>query len=345
MSPSPPPPPRVVLREHLAGVTALHFPVALQGHLLSCSEDGDVLLWSLSTRRVLGKFLPHGNAHLLSVVHSSEHVITQDRKGCVMGWELEAGETAACKPIFMLPCMSHSFCKMAVTSGVGVVVPHSDDDIAVWDVRIRPARPGARLVFDRKARGMCLAVHAVTDPHTHTGHVIAAFEDGSLCGWDSRQPKVQWTSKQHQDAVTSLSCSPSSLQDFRTGPTDPGNTPTHRIRIFTAGADKTARALRWDTSSPAEAPQLRHCAALDTTVGHTSLRADGRVLACACWDNTVRVFQSRNLKPLAVLSFHGSSCQAVAFSPHTGMLASGGQDTKISLWDCFIDSFSSRVEE
>ena len=151
---------------------------------------------------------------------------------------------------------------------------------------------------------------------------------------------------------------------------------------FTAGTDKCLRSLRFRRSGGiGTSPSAKPPVVLAATVGDLALRADGRLLAGGCWDNTVgpfparaartpirtrspplrllqfhsrlqdrhiptpqvRLFQPKGLKPLAVLSFHRQSCHAVAFSPHTGMLASAGVDAKIALWDTFAHTFNTQV--
>ena len=72
-------------------------------------------------------------------------------------------------------------------------------------------------------------------------------------------------------------------------------------------------------------------------VSSVTCRHDGRIFASACWDGSVRVFDSKRLRPLAVLSHHTGSAYALAFAPLNtpasvggpGMLASGGKDAHI----------------
>jgi WD40 repeat protein/serine/threonine protein kinase len=60
---------------------------------------------------------------------------------------------------------------------------------------------------------------------------------------------------------------------------------------------------------------------------------DGRLLAAACFDSTVRVLDADTLAEIAVLRGHGRAVECVAFSPDGSRLASGATDYAIKLWD------------
>ncbi|KAJ2958204.1 hypothetical protein NQZ79_g6213 [Umbelopsis isabellina] len=68
------------------------------------------------------------------------------------------------------------------------------------------------------------------------------------------------------------------------------------------------------------------------------VRDDAKIIATAGWDNRIRVFSAKTLKPLAVLSFHRESIYAVAFaslpSDHH-YLVGGSKDHRISIWNIY----------
>ena len=84
-------------------------------------------------------------------------------------------------------------------------------------------------------------------------------------------------------------------------------------------------------------------------MGSALVREDSTIMVTGGWDSRVRVFSWKNpakLKPLAVLDFHTEAVEAMAFSKgrlEVGrlagkrLIAAGGKDGKVSLWDIYSD--------
>jgi WD40 repeat protein len=59
---------------------------------------------------------------------------------------------------------------------------------------------------------------------------------------------------------------------------------------------------------------------------------DGRVIAAACTDRTIRLWNVETGSDIATLWGHTDWVQSVAFSPDGKLLASGSADRTIILW-------------
>ena len=84
-------------------------------------------------------------------------------------------------------------------------------------------------------------------------------------------------------------------------------------------------------------------------MGAALVRDDSSIMVTGGWDARLRVFswkKPEKLKPLAVLDFHSEPVEAMAFSKGRSeegrlagkrLLAAGGKDGKVSLWDIYSD--------
>jgi WD40 repeat protein len=80
----------------------------------------------------------------------------------------------------------------------------------------------------------------------------------------------------------------------------------------------------------------KRIAVLGGHIGNISCLAfsrDGKTLASASRDTTIRLWSVPSRKEVATLSGHIGSVDAVAFNPNGRQLASGGKDKTIKLWD------------
>jgi len=92
-------------------------------------------------------------------------------------------------------------------------------------------------------------------------------------------------------------------------------------------------------------------------VNDLAIRADLKIYAAACWDHRVRVYGIADHSLLAVLQHHAEHVYSVAWCPtlqrttqasaggeqsfELGLLASGGKDNKVAVWQLYNDQQST----
>lgn len=97
--------------------------------------------------------------------------------------------------------------------------------------------------------------------------------------------------------------------------------PEHYVAPNAEAALRAAVAgAHWRMTLPAA--DARH----QSGVTEVAFRPDGKTLASAGTDGTVRIWESPTLKPLQILTGHNGTATSVAFSPDGKTLASGGGD-------------------
>ncbi|KAI4900656.1 hypothetical protein NFI96_025251 [Prochilodus magdalenae] len=152
--------------------------------------------------------------------------------------------------------------------------------------------------------------------------LCAGYEDGSLVLWDVSHRRPLSCLKVHGEPVMCL--------DFDTG----------RQKGISGSSEKTLTSWTIDSQ---QSLQVQDCAPLTNPgVSQLRVRADGKIVAAAGWDGSVRVFGWKRLRPLAVLQHHKDLVHSVAFSDHPEpsqrLMAAGSKDQRISLWSIYSES-------
>jgi WD40 repeat protein len=99
-------------------------------------------------------------------------------------------------------------------------------------------------------------------------------------------------------------------------------------QLFSASDNHAIRCWDSDTGESIGDPWTGHT----DTVNSLSLSPDGTKIASASDDQTVRFWDAQSGDPIAQPLYHDNVPVAVTFSPSGEFVASGGSDTKVSIW-------------
>ena len=342
-----PPAPECVLRGHAADVTAARFGSGGHWHdesglprLISASADGELRIWSLQTRRPVAKVAAHPDKSVLTVQSlAGGRVLTQGRDGFVHVWDAHEGEIRG--PVLTLRSASYNFCQCAcngtlatrwtgeaVEGEAAPLLAMANEDaqqVHIWDIR-QPNAP-AFVYAPSEAHGkagMCMCTRFAQRGQL----LLAGWEDGSLQCFDLR--RFEGVGRPDESGVVKLHSEP--LLCIEMGPT--GQHALSGSADCSLCVTPIAGGCLGKPDVKLQIP-ITNEASGSGGIATVCMRPDGRVFATGGWDRRVRIWQWRGHKPLAVLTQHTGTVNAVSFSDDSKWLASASSDSTIALWTLF----------
>ena len=212
------------------------------------------------------------------------------------------------------------FCGGLFTPDGGTLITVSTTGAELWSVT-SPRHP-ARLSTIAEPAGRCVSGATSMLPGTST--LALSAPDGSLAFWDVTSPH-----RPRLTATVQLG-PPGAVATFAVSPAGgiiavnvPGPRPAVRlVNVADAAHPRTIATLAVPTAGPENPADLE-------------ISGDGRVLAVIDRGNLVRLWNIADpSRPVAgqVLA-HAATPGAMAFDPHSSLLAIGSSDSAVHLWD------------
>ncbi|XP_051552696.1 guanine nucleotide-binding protein subunit beta-like protein 1 isoform X1 [Myxocyprinus asiaticus] len=319
----PPPDPLYILRGSGAAVNTLHFSCSGQGPplLYSGSGKGAIHVWNLTTRRAEYVLESHaGNSVIwLQTFNESNTLISQGRDMQVCLWDMSEGRSTVTDSL-LTGSVGFCQCSLLETCAGSTLLAHPTEqmeDVSV--VEMRSWTPVCTLKSDSKL-GMLMCMKMW---QADSGPVLCAgYEDGSLVLWDVSNRRPFSCLKAHPEPVMCL------------------DVDLHRQKGISGSSEKILHSWTLDNQQVLQMNNSSHLT--NPGVSQLRIRADGKIVATAGWDNNIRVFGWKKLKPLAVLQHHTDMVNSVAFSDHRDppqrLLAAGSKDQRISVWSIYSKS-------
>ncbi|TRY97345.1 hypothetical protein DNTS_031685 [Danionella cerebrum] len=320
----PPPDPLYILRGSGAPVNTLHFYCGGDGPplLYSGSGKGAVHVWNLNTRRAEQVLESHNSNSVIwldTFDGSRSSLISQGRDMRLCLWDLSEGRSAVTDSL-LTGAVGFCQCSLLESQPGSSLLAHPTQDMEEVSVvemkswtQVCSLRPDTKL-------GMLMSMKMW---QADSGPVLCAgYEDGSIVLWDVSQRHPLSFLKPLPEPVMCLDVHVCSQKGI-------SGSSEKILQSWTVDGQRTL--------------QMHHSVQMTNPgVSQMRIRADGKILATAGWDNNIRVFGWKKLKPLAVLQHHTDAVNSVAFSDHQDptqrLLAAGSKDQRISVWSIYSES-------
>lgn len=341
------PGPDFVLRGHNESVNALCF---LSSNILSSgSGDGEIKLWNMGSRRTLATLVGSKTSSIqsLSFIREKNIMLSCSRDGYVNVWDASRCQSeTSIESTLSFYCGAVHFCnacsdRSQEDSNTIITPSREESQIIIWDLRVGSGQGNGEEKGGVKSKavgcidtndsyGMLTALHynSKLSPAIDTskvencsGSLFAGFESGNITSYDLRTRRPVGQFCDHTEPVMALDT----------------HVPSHGkfpINIVSGGAGKNLYLHQQSDSKT----KTRSALMRKPGVGCTKIRNDGRILVSGHWDNSVRIFSTKKLKPLAIMRHHIESVYSADFMMEQPIFATGSKDRTIAIWSLFAQN-------
>ncbi|XP_074640583.1 guanine nucleotide-binding protein subunit beta-like protein 1 [Tubulanus polymorphus] len=307
--------------------------------LLVADSDGVVKLWDLKTRRIKTSFrAATSNQPITALRLCNNTLITQTKDGVTV-WN-QSPQTGAGS--------EHEFQQIDLIDSIGVTfcpceINHHDDATILCIPGQRQSTMYIRNIITRQQIileadgqfGMCMSAQFISSLAAASDRsslaaagdrsslatvsekrmILIGYESGHLLLWDYSSNEIISSTKLHQESLLCF--------DFHNG----------LMKGLSGSTDN--RLISWTIDAMTRTLVVRsEIKITNPGVNTVKIRRDGRIFVTGGWDKNIRIFNTRKMKQLAVLSFHKQPINCVLFHKDNSVIV-GSEDGQISVWSIY----------
>ncbi|XP_012261678.2 guanine nucleotide-binding protein subunit beta-like protein 1 [Athalia rosae] len=292
-------------------------------HLYAGAESGTVHIWDLRKSRETLRFTAGNEPCLALRALPEETLVTQGKAGTYKIWKadgsnwihnesLESGHVSFCRCELLSPDEQTLLIPLP-NSVIGALSLKTLDIVYKLDPSNLPSgKPPAPLGEVMSIKPVGLQGNIL---------VLAAYEGGQVALWDIKEKSIiSWLDI--QECALTL--------DFD-------------VNLMRGIVGSVADKLQAFNLNKAHTISLKSTIPLKNSgTSVVVIRPDTKVFAAGGWDGRLRIFSFKTLRPLAVLDQHKTSIHDVTYSDSKVdawgskcLMAAGGKDGTVSLWDLY----------
>lgn len=309
-----PPDPKYLFRGNMGCVNCILFQITPNvEHLYAGTTEGNIHIWDLNTNRELYQIISEEDSCLNLQSLNNNTLFVQHKCGLIKVYKKMETQWTVFKSINI---DFYHYCRFQVFSGNEVFVPLKESAVGVLSLNTFNTELKLNS-HNSKNLGEVMAIK----PLKNGKLVLVAYEAGELILWDVRQNKIL--------SSLAIEACPMALDFDTTLSKGAIAGPSNNIQIFNLSVNHLLHNKNKITLT-------------NPGISVITIRPDTKIMATGGWDNRIRIYSWKTLKPLAVLCQHKDTVQDIIYSTerikaynNKFIMATAAKDGYIALWDIY----------